>query len=419
MALMAHPGVGLADASTRFGGVAAASFSVSPSNGTLAVERRFGFESLRIVSSSSETPQFVSNPKPLRPPIDTTGRHLKVWFRVDRLAQLRGLEFRLTSDGFSNDHLAFAVPLFADPAFNLVHDGTWTEYTFSFADARSFGRTDRARIGSIGLWLLGGSEAAPLQVDWGGFELVEAPRRGVVSFTFDDGYDEHLLAADVLRSAGFRGTAYVIPSAIDQPGYLTRRDLTALRREYGWDIESHHETSLTRVPAGELETLLLGVKAFVGMFRGSRVGHHLAYPLGRQDAETVLPLVRKHFASARAAGGGTETVPPADRHLLRVLNVTKETRPGDVIRHAARAHEHGGWLILMFHYLVEQPRRDTDYRLEDLGEIVRGVREIGVPVLPLTEVLATCAQGVNDRANPCRITRPRIGAPNPAAGSSD
>jgi hypothetical protein len=86
----------------------------------------------------------------------------------------------------------------------------------------------------------------------------------------------------------------------------------------------------------QLESTILGVQRFLeeNEFRAS-LGH-LAYPLGRQNTSYVRPLVRKHFLTARVAGAGPETLPPADPHLLRVLNVTNTTTPEEI--GAAAAH---------------------------------------------------------------------------------
>lgn len=118
----------------------------------------------------------------------------------------------------------------------------------------------------------------------------------------------------------------------------------------------------------------------------SASARHLAYPMGRQDREVVLPLVREAFASARLASGGVETLPPADWHLLRAVNVLPTTSPEEPAALIRDAGAHGEWVILMFRHLVESPRGDTEYALSDFQQLVGLVVDSGVEVRTVDEV---------------------------------
>jgi hypothetical protein len=54
------------------------------------------------------------------------------------------------------------------------------------------------------------------------------------------------------------------------------------------------------------------------------------------------------------------------------------------------AREDRHWLILMFHYLVEQPAQDTDYRRADFERLLALVEQTGARVLPLIDVFEAC-----------------------------
>ncbi len=243
---------------------------------------------------------------------------------------------------------------------------------------------------------------------------VETSDERPVTFTFDDGHADHYLAAELMAPYGFRGTAYIIPSVLGKPGHLTLHQVIAMRDDYHWDIGSHDEKPFTELKSAELESAILGIQRFLLENKLGRGVFHLAYPLGRQDAKVVRPLVRKHFQSARVAGSGPETLPPADAHLLRVMNVTDQTPPERVADAVRQAKEHKEWLILMFHFLVEKTEYATQYSIENFNAVLQKVSESGIRVLPLTDVWNHCAPALHDATSPgpCRLAQ-QVAAPDP------
>jgi peptidoglycan/xylan/chitin deacetylase (PgdA/CDA1 family) len=346
---------------------------------------------LRFTTPGDGSIALVAPAAALAPPLDLRGRYLRVRVRVENTAGLAGMELRLSSDDHRASFFAFDVPLFADPSFNLLQPGDWLTLTFSFGSARSVGSPDRAAIDSIG-WVV--SDRAdpdtgaprPVALEWSGVELVDEAPRGIVSFTFDDGYDEHYaVAAPVLEAHGFQGTAYVMPDQVGAPGYMTLAQLEALRDRYRWTVAAHHVTPFTEL-GSRLESEVAGVQRFLSANGFADGARHLAYPLGKLDTERVLPLVRDRFATARLASGGTETLPPGDRHRLRALNVLQTTRPEEIRDAAERASRNGEWLLLMFHFLVERPARDTEYAIDDFRRAVVAIDGVDVDVRTVTEV---------------------------------
>jgi peptidoglycan/xylan/chitin deacetylase (PgdA/CDA1 family) len=343
---------------------------------------------VRVTTAGDGTTALFANRTPYAPPIDFRGRFVQVQVKVEDLGRLGGMQFRLSSDGLATSWFAFTVPLFTDAPTNLLQAGEWQTLSFSFGNAAVTGSPDRARIDTIG-WALhdngNAGSARPLVAYWSDLSALDEAPRGLVSLTFDDGYDEHYqIAAPLLAKHGFSGTAYVMPDQIGQPGYLTLAQLHELEDRHGWDIAAHHFDPLTNFAPAELEALLRRTRGWLeaqGFRRGAR---HLAYPLGKQDPVTVLPLTRRFFDTARLASAGPETLPPGDRYRLRALNVTRDTTP-DAIRAAARrAREHHEWLILMFHWLVEDPEWDTQYAIRDFERVLDGIDQEDVAVLPLS-----------------------------------
>ena len=383
--------------------------------GTFELGSDAGFTFARVVTDGQGGSTFITNVRPYNPTVDASGRFVKVRVKIDDISKLAGLEFRLSSDRFSSSFFAFGFPVYDDPDFNVLRDGVWTTLTFSFGRARIEGKPDRSRIDSIGWYVADKGNGAPISAWWGGLSLVDEPKEGVVSITFDDGYDENLLAAQIMAKHGMTGTAYIIPNAVGQKNYLTLHELVDMQLRYGWEIAAHHETSFTELRPDELENTILGVQQFLMENGFGKGAGHLAYPLGRQNTALVRPLVRKHFTTARVASMGPETLPPADPYLLRAMNVTNDTKPDEVAAAARRALENHEWLILMFHYLVEKPSEPLEYGIKDFEKVIAGIAKTGVKVIPVARVWEACGHDfVGPAPDPrCDFEALNVAAPKP------
>jgi peptidoglycan/xylan/chitin deacetylase (PgdA/CDA1 family) len=379
--------------------------------GAFDVATDTAFPAARLVSAGDGKGTFVSNVRGFRPVHDFTGKFVKVWIKAEGIDHLGGIEFRLSSDRFASNHFAFALSKYDDADFNVLREGVWTPLTFSFGSARVEGEPDRSAINGAGWYVADTGGEGRVTAYWGGLSALDEPSEGVLSFTFDDGYDEHHLAAELMAAHGFRGTAYVIPEAIGGDGYMTLHQLVDLHERLGWDVAAHHETPFTEMAPEMLENEILGVQRFLIDNEFDRGAGHLAYPLGRQNPNVVRPIVRKYFTTARIAADGPETLPPADSHLLRVFNVTPKTTPEQVGEAARRARENREWLILMLHYLVEKPQQDIDYSIDDFKRLLAAVKASGIRVLPLSEVWDACAgappgEGQGEGARRCAFPPP-------------
>jgi peptidoglycan/xylan/chitin deacetylase (PgdA/CDA1 family) len=347
---------------------------------------------LRCTTTGAGDLSMVTSRGRLPAAVDLRGRFLRLWVKVDDASRLSAMELRLASGGLHTDYFSFAVPLYEDERFNVLQSGHWLALTLSFGSARVSGSPDRSAIDALA-WIVrdrgrgDAGTARPLAAYWGGLWADPEPESGVVSLTFDDGYDEHLeVAAPLMKQHGFRGTAYVMPDQIGLYGYLTRDDLRVLQDGYGWDVAAHHFTPFTDFRARELEQIVDGVRGYLLLNGFAKGADHLAYPLGKHDPKIVVPVVSASFHTARLASAGPETLPPGDPHRLRSLNVMRSTTPEEIGRAAARAREHREWLILMFHYLVERPREDTAYAIDDFRRALEAIDAEGVPVRTVSEV---------------------------------
>lgn len=343
-------------------------------------------------------------------PIDSRKRFVSLVVRVHGVEHLANLQVRLGSDALATSWLSFSFPLYADGEYNFLQEDTWAAITMTFSDAVAEGTPDRAKIDSLGVMVTDDGKGKVV-VDFAGAALVDAPKEGVVSFTFDDGYKEHLEAARLLAERGWRGTDYIIPSLLESsPIYVTVDDVAEMAR-LGSDIAAHDDPPFTQIPAAELEPRIRGIQKWLVDHGYAEGAQHLAYPLGKQEPKRVRPTVARVFSTARIAGGGAETIPPADPQLLRAANVMNTTKPEEVGEWARRARENGDWLILMFHWLPAKTEKHTDYAIGDFRRVLDEVAKTKVRVAPVTEVWREAAPLVAKSIFPPQPSSPAKPAP--------
>jgi peptidoglycan/xylan/chitin deacetylase (PgdA/CDA1 family) len=120
-------------------------------------------------------------------------------------------------------------------------------------------------------------------------------RAARVVITFDDGAETDLVvAAPILREAGFGATFYVTVDHLDRRGFLSEAQLRELA-DQGFEIGSHAMTHryLQDLPTPEIREELVGSKKRLEDHTGKPV-RHFSCPGGRWD--------RRVAEEARAAG---------------------------------------------------------------------------------------------------------------------
>jgi peptidoglycan/xylan/chitin deacetylase (PgdA/CDA1 family) len=266
----------------------------------------------------------------------------------------------------------------------------WTDYTITLGDAKRVGKPDRKKIRHVGFYLQGQQIDGidPLAVDFSQISIRPSLHSGIVSFTFDDGYAEQFEAAQIMNKYKIRGTAYVMTNEVDDVGYLTSAQLKQMGDEYHWGISSHHAKPITDMDEKEfLKEMDSTIKFLSELGRGEEI-YHFAYPLGKQSREKTLPWIREKFKTARVAGGGAETLPPANWLMLKTFNVTPDISAKDLLKRVKLAQDNNEWLILMFHKMTHEATA-TDplvYPFAQFEEFCKGLSKIDIPAHPVHEV---------------------------------
>lgn len=342
----------------------------------------------RAQTTATWTPSFIEY-TPSKP-ISMDQKYLYLRMRINSLAAWSGIEVRLSSDNDYNNFYSIAIPHYSDPDFNILQSTHWADYTITLGDAKKNGNPDIKRISHIGFYIQGQQVTEPetFAVDFSMISIRPSLHSGIVSFTFDDGYDEHFEAAQIMKKYNLRGTAYVMTNEINAKGYLTSEQLKIMANEYHWGISSHHFTPITDMTEKQYNKEMKSTFKFLkGLGLGDEI-FHFAYPLGKQNREKTLPWIRETFKTARVAGGGAETLPPSDWMMLKTFNVTPDISAEDLLKRIQLAKDNNEWLILMFHMMTPDATA-TDplvYPFEQFEKLCQGISKIGIPSHPVHEV---------------------------------
>jgi peptidoglycan/xylan/chitin deacetylase (PgdA/CDA1 family) len=124
------------------------------------------------------------------------------------------------------------------------------------------------------------------------------PARPVV-ITLDDGYrDLYTTAFPILRAHGFTAVAYIVPSFVGWPQYVTREQIVEMDHA-GFEIASHtmNHSDLARMSNGSVMYQLVQSKRWLE----SLVGHPVldfAYPSGKFTNQTVFAVQQAGYDTA-------------------------------------------------------------------------------------------------------------------------
>ena len=209
----------------------------------------------------------------------------------------------------------------------------------------------------------------------------------VVTFTFDDAYENQwLYAAPQMQAHKFTGTYYVITKDPDDgiQCCMSWSQLDALLAQ-GNDIASHtitHPDNLTTLTAAQLKQEICGSRQDL-ISHGILDPESFAYPDGIYNPNVQAVVRQCGFASARQGGGISkfnttpgppyvETIPASDPYALRTIAVdgSADEKLADLQSFVnAAAANGGGWLPITFHNVCAAKAADFSSCMSQYGSI--------------------------------------------------
>jgi peptidoglycan/xylan/chitin deacetylase (PgdA/CDA1 family) len=303
-------------------------------------------------------------------------------FSIDNFEKTLGIELRFSEKNCSENYLYYRVPKFDDPEFNLVKPNRKTTLGISMANLQIKGKIPKS-LNSLCIYI-NAKESRKFSL----YKITHKRKRnpGIVSLTFDDGFRDIMIASKLMSKFNLEATAYIMPRDLGKKGYITKNESKTLQIQNGWDIQYHHLIPYTKMNSFERKKETDYTRNYLKEAKLSKGrGSHLAYPLGKWNIQ-VLKFVRNNLNTARLAGGGIETIPPADLHLLRVVNVLNSTTPEEIKELIKSTKDNNQWLILMFHYLKKEAKTDLEYSISNFKEILKIISDEEIDVMTVDQV---------------------------------
>ena len=312
---------------------------------------------------------------------DFTDREFIFWAKVDDNATLAGASVDLFTGPTGSetaDFFRFAIN--SGQIEKIFQDGLWVRYPVKFEDAAVTGSPDRSQV--VGAQIRATDDGTnPTTVWFNGFGWRPQPDNCAICFVFDDNRDTvYSNAYSYMNRFGIPGTVYTIRDRQNSTGSLTFAQMREMVDVHGWAIASHSDVNWNDVAEPVMLQDLLQTQSYLSS-NGFRGAAHFAYTQGANNA-SAHAVARRLLATARTINRThpVETWPPADPRRLRAAYVTGSdfgASTGTTLTVAKdwvdRAVASGGWLILTFHDIVDEPLSNTsttEWPKDDFEDLV-------------------------------------------------
>ncbi len=365
----------------------------SGSGGTTATDDTadfvFGDRSIKLENNAElHTSQSATRETGLT--LNMTGRYFIVYVKVDDIDGINQLRLQGSSDGFSNFR---EWRIDDDKTFIKAGDG-WTRISLPWSHGQDSG-TGLTRASIAELQFKFTSNNTNNIVRLGAVHSAPEPANGVCSLCFDDGYDSINTKANAKMSEyGYRGTAFIIPSAVGTGTAPTARaslqTLKDLQNINGWDISAHDNVRLDTISIDQADKRLRDVKGYLiknGLTQGADL---YAYPNGVFN-DAIIARAKKYYSACRSIveHRSKETSnPPADAMKLRIINITDNDVVATIDTRVQEARDNNEWIICVFHNIVDSVTApSTQISTADFNTIIDNINTSAIPVKPISQVL--------------------------------
>ena len=274
--------------------------------------------------------------------------------------------------------------------------GDWREITVPYT-GYSWGAVDDIDFNNINYLRI----FAEGDVDWNLQYVGIRPivlDRGIVTFTFDDGYKSQYTGFKILAEKGATGTLFYVPEANTNGSsdYLKISDLQNLTNYYGADIQVHGASSYNDKTNEELLVQWQKAQAMLKE-NGLGEGKYMSYPNNMHE-NRVVQLAKSFFDGCRTIQYyiPSETYPPADNYRVRaVSSISSNSNGVDYVKDKIdRAMASKSWLVLVFHR-IEDGDTSMYCSESDFTEIVNYAVNSGAYIMNYAEVMESSIVNTN------------------------
>ena len=320
--------------------------------------------------------------------VDMTDCQWDLWLRAEDYRQVASILLELGGEG--EDCLRLDVA----PDMRTLRTGTWCRVTVNRAAERAVvGRPQLNRVTRVRLKVVPASDSAPSRLWVGYLATLPSADSGIVSISFDDGYDsDYKTAREIMQGYGIpAATSYVIADKVGLPGRMNTDQLTEMREVHGWDIAAHASTDLTTLDEAGMRKEFETIRSFLLEHGYPEGAAHFALPMGRYN-DLVLRTSQSYFSSLRTIDVAPETLAPGDPYRLRVFYCGSYTTESQVERTLARCREHRCWTHMVFHRVDKDPDGAPEsVKAASFKRFMKQVADSGLPVKTVPEVMRSQA----------------------------
>lgn len=267
---------------------------------------------------------------------------------------------------------------------NTVY-GTWREYTIPslayWYNGKSVNLESIDRISISGV-------NCDFNVQYVGIKSNRL-KKGIVTFTFDDGYKSQALAMKALAERGLSGTIFAIKDTFsygDDSEFLNLNGFREVVDKYNADIECHGASSFDDMSDdNELATYMQQTKQIL-IDNGLGKGDYMAYPNGFHS-DRVVNIAKRFFKACRTIQNyiPMETYPPYDLYRIRAYSNITSSSTDKIKQLIDRSVASGAWLILVYHK-IEDGETGMYCSLESLEEVIDYAVNSGIRIMNFKDV---------------------------------
>ncbi len=207
--------------------------------------------------------------------------------------------------------------------------------------------------------------------------------RGIVSFTFDDGWESiYQQGLPLFEKYDVKTTQFVVADYDRNEAYMSPEQIREMQKQ-GHDIGSHSYSHADHevLQDQDLAREVAGSRAVLNYKFGGT--NNFAAPFGRYNEE-VNTAIKQCYQSHRTTDTGFNA-PGYNRYTVRVQNVEVDTTPEQIREWAEFARDNNLWLVLVYHQVEDGGVYSVDTKA--LENHLKAVKETGVHTATYEEAL--------------------------------
>jgi peptidoglycan/xylan/chitin deacetylase (PgdA/CDA1 family) len=311
-----------------------------------------------------------------------SGRNIKIYVKSPDWSKVSHCVLILGSDSWT---LSDTVTLDIGTRLQNPPDDEWIEIVVPRSAFEVYGSPDWGAI-DMALFRIKDNNSSYATVKLDSISSFSEGSGGMVSITFDDGYDDvYDTAKTILDNKDFVATAFIIPSLLGDSGYLTQTEVDSLHSG-GWDISGHSDKKLTTLTSGELTTEISSLKTYFSSknYRGRNL---FAFPYGAWNQD-VIDEIEGFFTRGFNIDGWNNPLNNLSSFRINRQSVDKWTTTTMIKGWIDAAKDNGEWCILNFHTLVSTLVDSQDFLTSDFTTIINYLDSEEITVLPISEALS-------------------------------